>query len=524
MAITTKLELRQSQQLVMTPQLQQAIKLLQLSNLELNEFVDAELERNPLLERDEEHDPAASFDVAPDKSGDADASDGDFGDGDNFGDGDDASSGRLDLTADTMAPASDLDADRDVAFAEESPQDLAGLLAGSSWSSVRQSGALSGEEADLEAVLTGDVTLRDHLSSQLQLAISDPIERMIGGHLIDLVDDAGYMRADPAELAERLGAEPALVRSVLAKLQTFDPPGVMATSLKECLALQLKERGRYDPMIAKFLDHLELLAAHDLRQLKRILDADMDDITDMIAEVRSLNPKPGNAFGGAPVQTVVPDVLVRPANDGSWLVELNSETLPRVLVNRAYYTRVARNVPAQSREKEFLLECLNTANWLVKSLDQRARTILRVAEEIVRQQDAFLVHGVQHLRPLNLKTVADAIKMHESTVSRVTSSKYMATNRGIFEMKYFFNSAIASANDGLAHSSVSVRHRIKVLIDSEPTNAVLSDDQIVDILQKEGIDIARRTVAKYREAMRIASSVQRRREKRAHAQTARVAG
>jgi RNA polymerase sigma-54 factor len=522
MAITTKLELRQSQQLVMTPQLQQAIKLLQLSNLELNEFVDAELERNPLLERDEEYDPPApAAESAFEKD---DSSDGDFGDDNDFGDNDDASSGRLDLIADATTPAHDLDADREVAFAEESPQDIAALLAGSAWSGTRQSGMLGGEEADLESILTSDISLREHLSGQLQLSIADPVERMIGGHLIDLVDDAGYVRTDLGELAERIGAPLAQVKSVLVHLQTFDPPGVMATSLKECLALQLKERGRFDPMIAKFLDHLDLLAAHDLRQLKRILGTDMEDITDMIAEIRALNPKPGNAFGGPPVQTVIPDVLVRPANDGSWHVELNSETLPRVLVNRAYYTRVSRNVPSQSRDKEFLLECLNTANWLVKSLDQRARTILRVAEEIVRQQDAFLVHGVQHLRPLNLKTVADAIKMHESTVSRVTSSKYMATNRGIFEMKYFFNSAIASVDNGLAHSSVSVRHRIKLLIDAEPSSAVLSDDQIVDILQREGIDIARRTVAKYREAMGIASSVQRRREKRAHAQTARAAG
>jgi RNA polymerase sigma-54 factor len=504
----------------MTPQLQQAIKLLQLSNLELNEFVDAELERNPLLERDEEYDgPTSQPESAYEKDSGSDGDDGDFGDGD------DAVSDRLDLMADTTAPAHDLDADRDVAFAEESPQDIAALLAGSAWSGARQPGLLGGgEETDLESVLTSDLSLRDHLSAQLQLSINDPVERMIGGYLIDLVDDAGYVRADVSELAERLGAPLSQVKSVLGKLQTFDPPGVMATSLKECLALQLKERGRYDPMIAKFLDHLELLATHDLRQLKRILDTDMEDITDMIGEIRSLNPKPGNAFGGPPVQTVIPDVLVRPANDGSWHVELNSETLPRVLVNRAYYTRVSRNVGSQSRDKEFLLECLNTANWLVKSLDQRARTILRVAEEIVRQQDAFLVHGVQHLRPLNLKTVADAIKMHESTVSRVTSSKYMATNRGIFEMKYFFNSAIASVDSGFAHSSVSVRHRIKLLIDAEAPNAVLSDDQIVDILQRESIDIARRTVAKYREAMGIASSVQRRREKRAHAQTARAAG
>jgi RNA polymerase sigma-54 factor len=514
MAITTKLELRQSQQLVMTPQLQQAIKLLQLSNLELNEFVDAELERNPLLERDEENGPAPEG--AADKSADGD------GDGDESGDFDDAPDAAVELTADTTSSASDLDVDRDVVYGEENASDVASLLAGSAWGNVGQSSNQHDGDADLEATLANETSLREHLSGQLQLAVSDPVERLIGAHLIDLVDDAGYMRSDPDELAERLGVSPALLKSVLAKLQTFDPPGVMATSLKECLALQLKERGRYDPMIAKFLDHLDLLAAHDLRQLRRILDADMEDLTDMIAEIRTLNPKPGNIFGAAPVQTVIPDVLVRPASDGSWLVEVNSETLPRVLVNRSYYTRVVRNVPGASRDREFLIECLNTANWLVKSLDQRARTILRVAEEIVRQQDAFLVHGVQYLRPLNLKTVADAIKMHESTVSRVTSSKYIATNRGIFEMKYFFNSAIASVNDGLAHSSVSVRHRIKMLIDAESSTAVLSDDQIVDILQKEGIDIARRTVAKYREAMRIASSVQRRREKRAQAQTARI--
>jgi RNA polymerase sigma-54 factor len=512
MAITTKLELRQSQQLVMTPQLQQAIKLLQLSNLELSEFVDAELERNPLLERDEENGPAPE--AAADKTTE--------GDGEDGGDYDDAPDTAVELTADTTSSASDLDVDRDVVYGEESAGDVASLLAGSAWGNVGQSSNQHDGDADLEATLANETSLREHLSGQLQLAISDPVERLIGSHLIDLIDDAGYMRADPDELAERLGVSPALLKSVLAKLQTFDPPGVMATSLKECLALQLKERGRYDPMIAKFLEHLDLLAAHDLRQLRRILDADMEDLTDMIAEIRTLNPKPGNIFGAAPVQTVIPDVLVRPASDGSWLVEVNSETLPRVLVNRSYYTRVVRNVAGASRDREFLLECLNTANWLVKSLDQRARTILRVAEEIVRQQDAFLVHGVQYLRPLNLKTVADAIKMHESTVSRVTSSKYIATNRGIFEMKYFFNSAIASVNDGLAHSSVSVRHRIKLLIDAESSTAVLSDDQLVDILQKEGIDIARRTVAKYREAMRIASSVQRRREKRAQAQTARI--
>jgi RNA polymerase sigma-54 factor len=321
MAITTKLELRQSQQLVMTPQLQQAIKLLQLSNLELNEFVDMELERNPLLERDDDQDPASSpTEASTEKDSDGDGDDGDYGEGEGEG----GAAERLDLTSDTTAPAQDLDADREVAFAEESPQDIAALLAGSARSGAQKSGQLNGDETNLEDTLTREISLREHLVGQLQLALSDPVERMIGSHLIDLVDDAGYLRADLDELADRLGTSPALVKSVLERMQTFDPPGVMARSLKECLALQLKERGRYDPMIAKFLDHLELLAAHDLRQLKRILGTDMEDITDMIAEIRTLNPKPGNAFGGPPVQTVIADVLVPPASDGSWHVELNS--------------------------------------------------------------------------------------------------------------------------------------------------------------------------------------------------------
>jgi len=250
-----------------------------------------------------------------------------------------------------------------------------------------------------------------------------------------------------------------------------------------------------------------------LAALRRAVGADAEDLAEMIAEIKTLNPKPGHGFGSVDRQPVVPDVLVRPASDGSWLVELNSDTLPRVLVNRVYYTRVSRKA-RNDEDKDFLLDCLQTANWLVKSLDQRARTILRVAEEIVRQQDRFLTHGVQYMRPLNLKTIADAIKMHESTVSRVTSNKYMATPRGIFELKYFFNSAISSAGDGEAHSSESVRHRIKALIDAERPSAILSDDKLVEILCQEGVEIARRTVAKYREAMRIPSSVQRRREKR----------
>ncbi len=323
-------------------------------------------------------------------------------------------------------------------------------------------------------------------------------------------------------LADKLGAPLVLVEKVLAALQTLDPPGIFSRSLAECLALQLKDQNRYDPVIARLLENLGLLAAHNLAQLKKAVGVEMDELAEMIPEIKRLNPKPGLKFGSVQMQPVVPDVLVRASSDGSWLVELNSDTLPRVLVNRSYYTRVTKTARSE-QDKGYLFECLQTANWLAKSLDQRARTILRVAEEIVRQQDGFLTHGVQHLRPLNLKTVAEAISMHESTVSRVTSNKYMSTPRGIFELKYFFTSAINASGDGEAHSSEAVRHRIKQLIDAETHETVLSDDTIVDKLKSDGIDIARRTVAKYREAMRIPSSVQRRREKRLTERVARIA-
>jgi RNA polymerase sigma-54 factor len=368
-------------------------------------------------------------------------------------------------------------------------------------------------ENDLEDFVANQVSLREHLSAQLPLTVAAPVERIIGQYLIDLVDEAGYIPADLESLALRLGTSLELVESVLAKLQTFDPPGIFARSLAECLALQLKDQNRYDPLMAQLLAHLDLLGSRNIPALKKAIGIDMDELADMVREIKRLNPKPGLKFGSVQVQPIVPDVIVRAASDGGWHVELNSDTLPRVLINRTYYTRVARTATSE-KDKGYLFDCLQTANWLVKSLDQRARTILKVAEQIVRQQDSFFMYGVQHLRPLNLRAIADAISMHESTVSRVTSNKYIATPRGIFELKYFFTSAIASAADGEAHSSEAVRHRIRQLIDGESPSDVLSDDQLVDRLKNEGIDIARRTVAKYREAMRIPSSVQRRRDKR----------
>jgi RNA polymerase sigma-54 factor len=375
-------------------------------------------------------------------------------------------------------------------------------------------GAGRREDGDynLEAFVSAEMTLADHLAEQLALAIHDPAQRMIGQYLIDLVDEAGYLTGDLAQVSEKLGAPAADIEAALAIVQTFDPPGVCARTLTECLSIQLKERDRFDPAMRALVEHLDLLARRDLAALRRICGVSEEDMDDMIGEIRQLNPKPGLAFGTTLVQPIVPDVFVRPGPDGGFMVELNSDTLPKVLVNQIYYAEVSGGAKNDS-EKSYIADCLQTATWLVRALDQRAKTILKVSTEIVRQQDAFFARGVQHLRPLNLKTVADAIAMHESTVSRVTANKYMATSRGIFELKYFFTSAIAGANGGEAHSAESVRHRIKQFVDAESPQDILSDDALVEKLREAGVDIARRTVAKYREAMRIPSSVQRRREK-----------
>jgi len=302
------------------------------------------------------------------------------------------------------------------------------------------------------------------------------------------------------------------VEQVLLRLQRLDPPGVFARDLAECLALQLRERNRLDPAMAKLLANLPLLASRNIAELTRLCGVDAEDIQAMLGEIRALDPKPGLAFDPVLADPIVPDVLMRTDGAGGWIVELNQDALPRVLVNNVYYAQVSRGAKSKT-DKEYLSERFQAANWLVKALHQRATTILKVSRELVRQQDGFFRHGIQHLRPLVLRDIAQAISMHESTVSRVTSNKYMATPRGIFELKYFFTSSIAATDGAAALSAESVRFRIKSLIDAEPKDAVLSDDRIVDILVKDGVDIARRTVAKYREAMRIPSSVQRRREK-----------
>lgn len=495
--------MRQSQSLVMTPQLMQSIKLLQLTHLELDRFIDEEIERNPLLDRGE-----SERDAAP--VGEAEAEPAENGGESWETDGGDWSS---------EAISEKLDSSLENVFPDDpGRRDQIGPDLSAQWKSATGSGASSGggEGFDLDAMVAAPASLSDALTEQIAFAFTDPTERGIAATLADSLDEAGYLDDDVADIAERLGVEAEAVESVLAICQQFEPAGLFARNLGECLAAQLKTRDRFDPAMQALIANLDLLAKRDFVTLSRICRVDRDDLVSMLAEIRLLDPKPALAYSGGTSEPVVPDVIVTAAPDGGWAVELNPDTLPRVLVDNAYFAEVSA-VAKDPKDKEFLTNCLQSANWLTRSLDQRARTILKVATEVVRQQDAFLVGGVRHLKPLNLKMVADAIGMHESTVSRVTANKYMLTPRGVFELRYFFTAAIASAEGGDAHSAESVRDRIRELIDAEKPIDVLSDDAIVDILRRNGVDIARRTVAKYREGMSIPSSVQRRREKRAMA-------
>lgn len=515
MALIQRLEIRQGQQLVMTPQLQQAIKLLQMSNMELADYIEQELEKNPLLERDEsvpDERRAASDEgeAQPEPPVDM-AADGESGTVsteqliDAGGSGDAA--GEMDTDFSNVYGSESQAEAQERRFESGTPGDGMGTNIGSGAGS-------SARDYSFENTLSQKPNLSEHLIEQLLIATDNPVKRIIGRHLVDMLDERGYVTGNLEALADRLGTSLEEVEKTLALLQGFEPAGIFARDLQECLQLQLKERDHCDPAMVALLANLELLAARDFDALQDICGIDREDLVDMVTELKSLDPKPGMAFGDVVMQPVVPDVVVSETQEGSWMVELNTETLPRVLINAQYYGTVSSQAH-NAKEKSYISECYANANWLVKSLDQRARTILKVSQEIVRQQDGFFAYGVEHLRPLNLKTVADAIKMHESTVSRVTSNKYMATPRGLYEMKYFFSAALGSLEGGASYSAETVRHRIKILIDREAVSKVLSDDRIVELLKESGVDIARRTVAKYREAMKIPSSVQRRREKKA---------
>ena len=517
MVLSPRLDMRQSQSLVMTPQLQQAIKLLALSNLELVEYVEQELEQNPLLERSEDPDRDQDGLGGPDGAGgdgdiynagpggESDASDGDLKDVNLDDPGKDA-----EVRSDSM----DVEIDNDWNSDGSSEADLtSGGTAETAFSEYGSGGSFDGATPNMEETVSGKTSLRDHLAEQVAMSLFDPVERMIGVQLIDLLNDSGYVTGELDQVADLLGCPLEKVEAVLSVLQTLDPAGIFARDLAECLALQLKERDRLDPAMQAMLDNLDLLAKRDLEGLMEICGVDSEDITDMVAEIRELNPKQAQEFEDVVSEPVVPDVIMRGQQGGEWIIELNAATLPRVLVNNSYFAKISKQANSKT-DKQYINECHQSANWLVKSLHQRATTILKVAGEIVRQQDSFFALGVQHMRPLILRDIADVIEMHESTVSRVTSNKYIATPRGMFELKYFFSAAIASSSGGATHSAESVRDRIKELIAAESSDKILSDDKIVTILKAKGVDIARRTVAKYRESLGIPSSVQRRREKK----------
>ncbi|MDE3830235.1 RNA polymerase factor sigma-54 [Sinorhizobium meliloti] len=501
MASSFSLQLKQSQSLSMAPHLMELMQLIQMNHLELSHFIAEEVEENPLLEV-QSADEAAAADHEESAPNPAEA-------GSEFDDGlvDSA------LLRDGERLSDGLDAD----FANVFPDDTAPQRADApellgQWKSMP--GAGNGEDYNLEDFVAYRKTPRETLSEQLPFALGAASDRLIAQYLIDQLGETGYLHADLTETAAQLGAAVEDVERVLHVLQQFDPPGIFARSLGECLAIQLRARNRFDPAMEALIDNLELLGRRDFASLKKICGVDEEDLLDMLAEIRKLDPKPGTCFEPRFSEGITPDVVVRAAPDGGWSPELSSDALPRVRVKRDYFAKLSRSC-RKNDEQAYLKERLQRANWLERSLGKRANTILKVATEIVQQQDAFLAHGVGHLRPMNLKTVADKINMHESTVSRVTSNKYMLTPRGVFQLKYFFTAAIASADDGDAHSAESARHRVRTMIDQESAEAVLSDDDIVDRLKKEGVKIARRTVAKYRESMNIPSSFPRRREKRA---------
>ena len=500
MALSPRLDLRQSQSLVMTPQLQQAIKLLALSNLEVEAYIANELERNPLLEVAGGGEPEGA-DAVPAQADQISSS------------SSETASDRM-LRDDAPADGSPLDmesgGDGGHDVDTEGPARNEGSGGTGQAGDVGMASAASGDGPDFDSFAGGALGLHEHLMEQARLRLSGQ-DLVVAGQIIGQIDGAGYLEVELLQIAYALQVPKAEVEAVLKIVQTFDPTGVGARSLGECLALQAKEADRYDPAMAALIDNLDLLARGALSQLRRICGVDEEDLSDMIRELRGYDPKPGLKYAEEESQTIIPDIIVTPRGDG-WAVEVNGATLPRVLVNRVYYAELSGGVQDKT-SRAWLSDCLASANWLVKALDQRQKTIVKVAAEIVRCQEPFFLRGVAHLKPLTLRAVAEAVNLHESTVSRVTSNKYLSCPRGLFELKYFFTSGIASADGGEAVSAEAVKSRIKALISAEDPHKILSDDTLVDMLRAESFDIARRTVAKYREAIGIGSSVQRRRQK-----------
>ena len=478
MSLGLRLEVRQSQGLVLTPQLQQAIRLLQLNNLELQTVLDKELAENPFLVRAEaERRTTPPVEREPELSGRPSLAPGRGGEDEGWG-----------------APAAPVAADRRLR--------------------VERRGSRPGEagEVGLEGRLARPPSLAEHLRGQLARQRLSPTVAGLAEQLVHWLAEDGYLREGDRELAAALGASEADVAAARAAILRCEPVGCGARTLEQCLAAQLAERDRLDPAMATLLEHLPLVARADFAALQRLCRVDLDDVKEMIAEIKRLDPRPGLSHAPPEPVEVVPDVIVRRTGRRSWRVELDPATLPRLLVDRSYYAEISRRC-RERREREFLSERYQAANWLVKALDQRARTILRVTRAVFARQLGFLERGPAGLRPLVLRDIAEDTGLHESTVSRATADKYVATPLGTFPLRYFFTTAIAATERGESHSAEAIRQEIRRLIEGEPGDAVLSDDQIVAILRERGVVIARRTVAKYRESLGIASSIQRRRAK-----------
>lgn len=508
MALTPRLQQAQSHSLVMTPKLAQSIKLLQLSHVDLMEYVRDEVEKNPLLEIGNRDQPAdrrtEKSEVPAADSADNAARSNDIGD-----------HVKGEMTLEAGKKADDLDSsfenvyDEGIAGAEHSAKKQ---TEPSGNATTSQSSSSATEDIDTIGQLEEMKSLAQHLEFQIAIAFKSESERKIATYIAHALDDDGYFREDMIETAEQLDTDLETLLVVLDRFQTLEPVGVGARNLVECLRIQLRDQNRLDPAMEVFITNLNLLAKREFETLLKLCEVSRDDFNEMVREIKALDPRPAVQFTPVLSETVVPDILIGQKPDGNWSIELNPETLPKVLVNREYHAELSSAIDTDEG-KEFISECLGNANWLTKSLDQRAQTILKVAVEIVKQQDAFFAQGIEHLKPLNLQTVADAIKMHESTISRVTSNKYLMCDQGIFELRYFFSSALGGNDGEEVHAAETVKFKIKQLIDAENPKKILSDDKIVALLQDTGIAIARRTVAKYREALRIPSSVQRRREK-----------
>jgi RNA polymerase sigma-54 factor len=503
MALSQRLQVRQVQSLVMTPQLQQAIKLLQMSNLELSAYVEEQLVENPMLEARDQAADTSDFDDEPQRET-REAAPLERDSADVLGE--DAGFGRQ-LEASDTNYANVWD-DGSVGGGE-----AGGESSGLIWENRGGTGGPGDSASDgqgWEAYTESPVSLREHLEAQIGEEFPDPIIRRVAILIADQLDVSGYFIGDFAELAYLLGVSQQAVADVHQRFLQFDPPGIGARSLSECMAIQLQEMGALDAPMRCLLDQLALIGKGDFQRLARLCGTDLSGLSGMMERLKSCAPRPAAAFDHEPVVTVIPDVFVRRAADGGWNIELNAEALPQVLASRTYYAtirRQARGVEAM----EFVTEQWQSANWLVKALDQRANTILKTATAIVESQDRFFEEGISGLRPMTLRDVAEAIGMHESTVSRVTNGKYVSTPRGVLELKFFFSTAIANAGGADAHSAEAVRHRLRQLIEAETIANVLSDEKLVELLEEEGVTVARRTVAKYREGMNIPTSSRRRR-------------